>query len=661
VEQANKVDEFLKKIERYRRYPNLFYRGQSEKYSNITSSISRDTGYVQKEYAIYKEAINLKSNEFDGLASPIECLSKMQHYGIPTRLIDLSIDPLIALFFAVQNINGESSGQVYVYLQKQYSLGDKIVKLLALLATLESYKIENIKEAFTKQYSETITEEEILQYATENAFIAHTEELLKLNDRLFSQRGTFAICGNNVKDGIISRSINPLDTITPSMVIRIPYEHMHSVKKELDEKYNINETTIYPEFPSVADYLKEKYRFIEFSSEGAYKIIESKDSSTVGVNRISLKIVLNKSLRIDEIKSIGNEVIEQNKSKYDVIFIFIAKSDDDYIMYNWIIRGQWIRPTLDNRLRPIEIAPKDECNISWRPEKSYSSLSDYYAEYAFDDDKTLYVYNMKTLEEIEPIYNEMMNSYKTNNYNRLLEQAKSYGKFIRLLFLRFGEFGQSRDIDFNKYLDNFQTFSSQLDNVVLTLVKDDTTEKTKRYLVSKHFIKTKEHWDLIQSKSDFWKHKIGLTDFDYEKIDPRKYLRKAYQYTQTIPINPDALKVWFNIEIVKNTNNTFLVKGKTNLFDKASLMISIRDSEGKLQGQSKSDVKDGYFDFGLFSRKGEGYFKGKYEVNISLSIPSVQSREFISLAGLEYENITGELLDRSGIGPSINYTEWFEI
>ncbi|WP_160118334.1 FRG domain-containing protein [Bacillus sp. V59.32b] len=81
----------------------MFYRGQSKKHKSITSSLSRNQGYVQNEYAIYQESIDMKSVEFGGLTSLIECLSKMQHYGIPTRLIDLSVDPLIALFFAVQD------------------------------------------------------------------------------------------------------------------------------------------------------------------------------------------------------------------------------------------------------------------------------------------------------------------------------------------------------------------------------------------------------------------------------------------------------------------------------------------------------------------------------------------------------------------------------
>ncbi|WP_254052675.1 hypothetical protein [Bacillus sp. V59.32b] len=259
---------------------------------------------------------------------------------------------------------------------------------MALLATLDSFEIENIKSSFTNQYAETITKEEILEYASANAFIEHTEELKKLNDRLFSQQGTFAICGNTVQGEFIKRSINPLDAIAPSMLIRIPYEHKLAVKTELDENHNINETTIYPEFPSVADYLKEKYKSIDFIPDGTYSILESQESNS-GAKKISVIVVLNKVLHIEEIKLIGSEIIEQNKGKYDVVRIYIAKTGDDYIMRNWIIRGQWIRPTLDKRYKPLEIGTIDENNISWRLEKSYSTLADYYAENIFDDDNDL--------------------------------------------------------------------------------------------------------------------------------------------------------------------------------------------------------------------------------------------------------------------------------
>ncbi|MGX9135473.1 FRG domain-containing protein [Rummeliibacillus sp. JY-2-4R] len=661
MEQANSIEEFLNIIEKYKQYPNVFYRGQSEKHKSITSSLSRNQGYVQNEYAIYQESIKMKSIEFDGLTEPIEYLSKMQHYGIPTRLIDLSVDPLIALFFAVQNLNSTSSGNVYVYVQQKHSLRDKKVKLLALLATLDSYEIEIIKSSFLSQYGETITEEEVLKYASENAFIEHTEELIKMNDRLFSQRGTFAICGNNVEGEFIKKSINPLDTIVPAMLIRIPYEHKLAVKRELDEKYNINETTIYPELPSVADYLKEKYKSINFSPDGTYSILESKELSNFGAKRISVIGILNKVLLIEEIKLIGREIIEQNKGKYDVIWIYIAKSGDDYIMRNWIVRGQWIKPTLDKRHKPIEIGAIDENDISWVLERSYSTLADYYSENVFSEDKILYTNNMKTFEKIKSIYIEMLKAYEHNDQCQLKDLAERYRKLITKSYIQFGDFGLSRDDSFNKYLNNYHEFSLQLDHVVGLLNRDDLHEKDKIYQFSTCFRELKKNFDAIKGQSECWKQKIGLSDSEYESLAKKEYPKKEYQYSQTIPINPDALKVWFDLEISKNENNIITAKGTTNLFDKASLMISIRNNEGDLLGQSKAYVIDGNFDFGLFSRKGEGYLEGVYEANISLSIPSVQDKKFVSKAGLEYENLDGEYVDRNGIGPTINYYKKFKI
>ncbi|ARK24331.1 hypothetical protein SporoP37_06385 [Sporosarcina sp. P37] len=77
---------------------------------------------------------------------------------------------------------------------------------------------------------------------------------------------------------------------------------------------------------------------------------------------------------------------------------------------------------------------------------------------------------------------------------------------------------------------------------------------------------------------------------------------------------------------------------------------------GLLLAQNKSLVENGRFDFGRLGKEGIGFDKGKYKVGITLAIPSVQKKEFVLKAGLEYENLKGKYVDRTGIGPTISYT-----
>ena len=89
-------------------------------------------------------------------------------------------------------------------------------------------------------------------------------------------------------------------------------------------------------------------------------------------------------------------------------------------------------------------------------------------------------------------------------------------------------------------------------------------------------------------------------------------------------------------------------------------MLSVYKNN-KLCAQDKTKVINGKFKFAIFSNMGTGYEKGSYLGSISLGIPSVQSKKFIEKAGIQYENITGRLVDRTGIGPTINYTFKIEI
>lgn len=63
------------------------------------------------------------------------------------------------------------------------------------------------------------------------------------------------------------------------------------------------------------------------------------------------------------------------------------------------------------------------------------------------------------------------------------------------------------------------------------------------------------------------------------------------------------------------------------------------------------------------SNNGKGFEFGQYEGQISLSIPMTQPKQFRDLAGIEYENLTGQLVKSDGVelGPTINYAFDFSI
>ncbi len=68
------------------------------------------------------------------------------------------------------------------------------------------------------------------------------------------------ICGNDLQNEEIQKQVKSLDSIKANLFICIPYEHKLAIKNKFDQRHLINKTTIYPEFPSVADYIIEKYK-----------------------------------------------------------------------------------------------------------------------------------------------------------------------------------------------------------------------------------------------------------------------------------------------------------------------------------------------------------------------------------------------------------------
>lgn len=507
MDQANNIEQLKKIIERYNTNSDIFYRGQGGKHEKISSSIARNTGYLNNEHNIYEESIKMKEDEFQDLNYPIQRLAKLQHYGVPTRLIDVTTDALIALFFVVQKTQ-KGDGYIYLYSQKAQQLDSKEVKLLSLLATMDNYNLENIQRQYESNFDDKITREEILTLSNEITFVKQSEELKELNPRLYNQKGTFAICGNDVEEDNIQTTIKTLDDIEPLAIIKIPYEYKSSIKRELDVKYGINETFIYPELPSVATYIKEKYKSNNFSIDGKYSVIEKSDIYNPGSRRIALVIELIEPLNINEIKKIVLNLIEEQSLKYDVVLVYVARNGNDYIMKNWILTGQWIRETLDESYKPHPIGEADNKGYYWLKADGFSVMADFYDKNVFKDDKDLFVDIRSCFENIYPIYEKVQTLFMSNQFEEFKDAINKSAQKIREAFHT--DFGHSTDRELDEFLCHYKEFTSSFDSVIDWVNREDLNSRALAYQIDNCFRDANKELASINLEYERWIEKLNI-------------------------------------------------------------------------------------------------------------------------------------------------------
>lgn len=160
---------------------NVLFRGQSDCSWDLKPSIFRKENNNKTEESLYKDIKQWNDEEFSS-DSYIENLCNMQHYGIPTRLVDWTSNPLHALYFATVNESAkDKDGSVCcVEIDKIYDEDTPEYSLIE----------EYFKNRIVKNDEINMELIKILDTQKENYFFIRTKYY---NKRIKNQQGFFSI------------------------------------------------------------------------------------------------------------------------------------------------------------------------------------------------------------------------------------------------------------------------------------------------------------------------------------------------------------------------------------------------------------------------------------------------------------------------------------
>lgn len=184
-------------------------------------------GYEQEMLESFKRRCHIFLNSYPDMNSNLDWLALMQHYGAPTRLLDFTFSPYIALYFAISGANKEGSASVFCI--NHVELEDNLEK------TVADYDVK-VNEFLTGDLSNTKKKSDTFLFCYEPKFV---------NERLFAQQGLFL-----VSNTLHFSHESILQKITDDNIyIKIKIESK-SFKEIINELYkmNISATTLYPGF-----------------------------------------------------------------------------------------------------------------------------------------------------------------------------------------------------------------------------------------------------------------------------------------------------------------------------------------------------------------------------------------------------------------------------